>query len=64
MDQANQMTLTFRCLPALESILPRPFPAVQGLPDWFKAMPHNSFNPTCWRGHPYGEEMPAVSSMP
>jgi hypothetical protein len=46
MDQANQATLTFRCLPALESILPRPFPAVQGLPDWFKAMPHNSFNPS------------------
>ena len=37
MDQANQMTLRFRCPPRLEKILPRPIPAVLGLPDWFKA---------------------------
>ncbi len=46
MDQANQMMLTFRCLPELESILPRPFPAVLGLPDWYKALPQRAFNPT------------------
>jgi hypothetical protein len=46
MDQTNRMTLKFRCLPALEGILPRPFPAVLGLPDWFKAMPQNAFNPS------------------
>src|ERR1700720_1753329 len=46
MDQANRMTLKFRCLPALEGIVPRPFPAVQGFPDWFKAMPHRVFNPS------------------
>jgi hypothetical protein len=46
MDQANRMTLKFRCLPALEGIVPRPFPAVQGFPEWFKAMPHKGFNPS------------------
>ena len=38
------MTLTFRCLPELKAMLPPPIPAVQGLPDWFKAMPQQSFN--------------------
>lgn len=37
-------TLTFRCLPEMEPILPKPIPAVQGLPDWFKAMPQKAFN--------------------
>ena len=46
MDQANPMKLKFRCLPALENIVPRPFPAVLGLPDWLKAMPHRVFNPS------------------
>jgi hypothetical protein len=46
MDQATQMTLTFRCPAGLESVLPRPIPAVAGLPDWFKTMPVKSFNPT------------------
>ena len=46
MDQANRMKLKFRCLPALEAIVPRPFPAVLGLPDWLKAMPHKAFNPS------------------
>jgi hypothetical protein len=44
MDQANQMTLVFRCPPALEHLLLRPIPAVQGLPDWFKRLPAKSFN--------------------
>jgi hypothetical protein len=38
------LTITFRCPPELEGILPRPLPAVQGLPDWFKAMPQKAFN--------------------
>ena len=46
MDQANQMTLTFRCPPGLENILPPPIPAVQGLPEWFKSLPTANFNPT------------------
>ncbi len=46
MDQLNQMTLTFRCPPALEKILPRPIPAVLGLPEWFKTMPAKAFDLT------------------
>ncbi len=38
------MTLTFRCPREFIGILPPPIPAVQGLPDWFKAMPQKSFN--------------------
>ena len=44
MKQDNQMTLTFRCAPELVAVLPRPFPAVEGLPDWFKALPQKAFN--------------------
>ena len=29
---------------AADGLLPPPIPAVQGLPDWFKAMPHTAFN--------------------
>ena len=46
MDQANDMKVTFRCLPELEAILPRPIPAVQGLPHWFKAMAQKAFSET------------------
>jgi hypothetical protein len=45
MDEAEALTITFRCPPELEGALPRPIPAVQGLPDWFKAMPQKTFNP-------------------
>lgn len=38
------MTLTFRCPAELAGLLPKPVPAVQGLPDWFKAMPQKAFN--------------------
>jgi hypothetical protein len=40
----DAQTLTFRCAPELVSVLPPPFPAVEGLPDWFKALPQKSFN--------------------
>jgi hypothetical protein len=58
MDQPDQMTLVFRCPPGLENILPRPIPAVQGLPDWFKALPAKRFNPTM------GEEGETVKKCP
>jgi hypothetical protein len=41
MDQATQRTIKFRCPPELENVLPRPIPAIRGLPDWFKALPQN-----------------------
>jgi hypothetical protein len=46
MDNVHQMALRFRCPRELEAILPRPIPAMLGLPDWFKAMPQKAFNPT------------------
>lgn len=45
MISENQLTLTFRCAPELVSVLPPPFPAIEGLPDWFKALPQKSHNP-------------------
>jgi len=44
MDQANQLTVKFSCPPEMEDVLPRPIPAVRGLPDWFKALPQHSFS--------------------
>ena len=44
MNSNDEMTLVFRCPPALMGVLPPPVPAVQGLPDWFKAMPQTAFN--------------------
>jgi len=58
MDQSDQMTLTFRCPPALEKVLPRPIPAVLGLPDWFKTMPSKAFDLTM------GKETETVKRCP
>jgi hypothetical protein len=58
MDPAVQMTLTFRCPPGLDKILPRPIPAVAGLPDWFKALPQKAYNPTM------GEETHTIKKCP
>jgi len=44
MDEADPLVVKFSCPPELESILPRPIPAVTGLPDWFKALPQHSFS--------------------
>ena len=52
------MTLKFRCPPGLEKILPRPTPAVQGMPDWFKSLPLKTFNPSM------GEESFTVKKCP
>jgi hypothetical protein len=52
------MTLTFRCPAALEPRLPRPIPAVLGLPDWYKAVPQKAFNPTM------GEETHTIKKCP
>ena len=45
MDKASAMTIIFRCAPELEAVLPKPIPAVQGLPEWFKKLSHTAFNP-------------------
>jgi hypothetical protein len=58
MDQRDQMTLTFRCPPGLETTIPRPIPAVLGLPDWFKALPPKAFNAIM------GEETQTVKKCP
>jgi hypothetical protein len=58
MDQADQMAVTFRCPPELEGILPRPIPAVLGLPDWFKTLPQKAFNATM------GEDTLTVKKCP
>jgi hypothetical protein len=44
MDQDAPLKLIFRCPPELADILPPPIPAVQGLPEWFKALPQKAFN--------------------
>jgi len=46
MDQIHPMTLKFRCPGVLDEILPRPIPAVSGLPGWFKDLPQSAFNST------------------
>jgi len=42
--EALSPTVTFRCPPELEAIVPRPIPAVMGIPDWFKTMPAKAFS--------------------
>ena len=51
-------TLMFRCPAGLERALPRPIPAVLGLPDWLKSMPQKTFNPS------FGVESPTVKKCP
>jgi hypothetical protein len=42
--EGTQQTITFRCPPELDALLPRPLPAVSGIPDWFKKMPAKAFS--------------------
>jgi hypothetical protein len=46
MTDTAPATVTFRCLPELEAILPKPVPAVLGLPEWFKTLPQKAFSET------------------
>jgi hypothetical protein len=46
MERANSLALTFRFPAELENLLPRPIPAVLGLPEWYKALPPKAFNTT------------------
>ena len=43
---AETLSIIFRCAPEHKDVLPRPIPAVQGLPDWFKTMPQRAFSDT------------------
>lgn len=43
-NPAESLSVIFRCAAELKDVLPRPIPAVQGLPDWFKAMPQRAFS--------------------
>ncbi len=40
------VTITARCHPALEPILPKPISAAKALPDWLKAMPATAVSET------------------
>jgi hypothetical protein len=44
MTDLERPTIKFRCPPELEASLPRPIPAVRGLPAWFKSMPATAFS--------------------
>ena len=44
MAEGEALTITFRCPPELKATLPPPIPAVEGVPDWFKAMPQRAFS--------------------
>jgi len=43
-QQAESLSIIFRCAPEHRGVVPPPIPAVQGLPDWFKAMPQRAFS--------------------
>jgi hypothetical protein len=57
-DQSDGMIVTFRCPPELAPVLPRPMPAVLGLPNWFKSMPQKAFSAVLQ------EEQPTVKKCP
>jgi len=58
LHQTGGLNIVFRCPPELDGILPRPIPAVRGLPDWFKAMPNKAFSRTL------GEEVLTMKKCP
>ena len=45
-QQDESLSIIFRCAPEHKGVVPPPIPAVQGLPDWFKAMPQRAFSDT------------------
>lgn len=50
-NQLVESGVKFRCPPELMGVLPKPIPAVQGLPDWFKALPQQNFSETMQRDY-------------
>lgn len=58
MEHADRQALSFRCSPELQDLIPRPIPAVQGLPDWFKTLPQKVVASTT------GGEMHGVKKCP
>jgi hypothetical protein len=44
--ETEKMRVMFRCHPGLENIVPRPIPAVLGVPSWFKSVPLKALNPS------------------
>jgi hypothetical protein len=42
MNEADKIALTFRCPAELDSLIPRPIPAVLGLPAWYKSLPQTA----------------------
>jgi hypothetical protein len=44
MNDIEPLKIKFCCPPELEATLPRPLPAVEGLPGWFKSMPIRAFS--------------------
>jgi hypothetical protein len=52
------MHVIFRCDPALADLIPRPFPARQGLPDWLRGMPRHTFSEM------HGEDLRTVKHCP
>jgi hypothetical protein len=57
-ENANEIALTFRCPAELDDLIPRPIPAVAGLPAWYKSLPQKVFNSTM------GEEMHTIKKCP
>jgi hypothetical protein len=43
-EHADQQVLTFRCAPELQDLIPRPIPAVLGLPDWYRTLPQKALS--------------------
>ncbi len=52
------MRVIFRCLPELESILPKPEAATRGIPNWIKSMPMTAFSDDL------GEDIQTVKQCP
>src|SRR5262245_44152768 len=58
MAEGDQRRIIFRCPPELEGLLPRPVPAVRGLPEWFKNLPQKAFSQTA------GEDVYTIKKCP
>ncbi|MGH6949109.1 MAG: hypothetical protein ACREDZ_17415 [Kiloniellales bacterium] len=52
------MKVKFRCFPEIEAVLPKPYLAKRGMPEWLKRMPLSLFS------HDIGEEVKTVKACP